>query len=744
MSTRLTSDTPAREWLEAYPLGNGRLGAMVHGRPGDEYLSLNDGTAWSGSPRSERATGHIDPAVAADALAGARAALDRGDPAEADRRLKAMQAGWSQAYLPFAGLHLSTRLDGEVTGYRRELDLATATCRSDYRQGGVTMRWTSFVSAPDGVLVVVVDADEPVEVEWRLDSPLLTLGDGDGWLTVRLPSDMPPPHEPDLSPTWGPDALRGAVVGRSARDGRRFVLMLATETTFGDEQEARRRAAERVDRAMRLGVEALRERHEHDHSALFDRVTLDIEDQGQAALLFAYGRYLLICSSRPGGLPATLQGLWNAELRPPWSSNYTININTQMNYWAAGPVGLDECAEPLIDLVSRLADQGRETARTLYQARGWVAHHNTDAWAYTSPIGRGRADPAWAFWPMGGVWLAWHLYEHTRFGSTDPRVWPIVRGAAEFCLDWLDPSGGTSPSTSPENHYLTPDGTPVAAGRSSTMDIALIAALFDAVLAMGEPGDPVVAAARTARRSLPALTPGDLVPEWAGDPPQGEPGHRHLSHLVFAFPGDARAFAGDTSAFPGDTPAFPGDTPAAWRDAVSRSLDDRGDESTGWSLAWKLALRARLRQPARISALLPLVLRPATASRAGLYPNLFSAHPPFQIDGNLGYVAAVVEMLVQSHAGVIDVLPAVPAEWRSGRVTGLIARPGVVVDVSWATVGGRIRATEVSLTARDAVDVTVRVNETERTFFLAPGVPVRVVPDGDGPGEFAAMRDSRW
>jgi alpha-L-fucosidase 2 len=448
-------------------------------------------------------------------------------------------------------------------------------------------------------------------------------------------------------------------------------------------------------------------------------------DPGLAALLFSYGRYLAICSSAAGGLPSTLQGLWNDSMRPPWSSNYTINVNTQMNYWAAETADLAETFAPVVDLLDALSSRGQATARDLYGARGWVAHHNTDAWAFTAPVGRGRADPSWAFWPMGGVWLSWLLHEHVRFGASEEfareRAWPILHGAASFCLDWLRPFAdgtlGTAPSTSPENHNLDASGHPTAAGRSSTMDLALIAGLFDALTSLAtrlEIDDPVVAEVRAARPRIPAPPIGadGLIAEWAANRPQGEPGHRHLSHLVWAYPGDTP-----------DDPARLG--------AASRSLDDRGDDSTGWSLAWKLALRARLGQPEHISRLLPLMLRPATGEQAGLYPSLLAAHPPYQIDANFGYVAAVAEMLVQSHRGVIDLLPAVPPDWPSGRVTGLVARPGVSVDLAWETRDGRAVPTAIGLRARrpsGRTTVTVGFGGRRFTVDLSAGNRVEVDP----------------
>ncbi|HTF08473.1 MAG TPA: glycoside hydrolase N-terminal domain-containing protein, partial [Asanoa sp.] len=625
-----TCDAPAREWLEAFPLGNGRLGGMLFGDPAHERVALNDGTAWSGDVSSEARQRAIDPSSATSALAAARASVAAGEFDEATRWVQRLQSDYSQSYLPLGDLlvdvtHASTPLD-----YRRRLRLRDAEAVVDYRVGGSRVTRRAYVSAPDQALVlsIEVDGDETVDVDLRLDSPLAVLGRGAGWLTVRLPSDAAPPHEPDLpSPVYDSrPSVRGAIVARWEHDGtsdgdlralgvRRLLLVVTTATTFtaigrppsGDEGTALTAAELAARAALARGAEQLLDRHRETHRRLYDRASLRFDGGVQLVpCLFHFGRYLLISSSRPGGLPATLQGLWNDSMRPPWSANYTVNINTQMNYWAAETANLAECAEPLFDLISALRVGGVETARHLYGARGWCAHHNTDAWAFTSPVGRRRADPAWAFWPLAGVWLCRHLVEHVRFGAdrtfASDVAWPLVASAAEFLLDWLveqaDGSLGLSPSTSPENHF-TADGGAYAVDLTSTIDLSLarelLAAVGELASLLGVGGEPVAAHAAAAVARLPRLPVGadGRVQEWIVDRPLPEPHHRHLSHLYAVFPGD--------------------DTSARLAEAAARSLDARGDDSTGWSLVWKLALRARLGQRDRLPALIDLVLRPAGA-----------------------------------------------------------------------------------------------------------------------------------
>lgn len=695
--------------------------------------------------------------------------------------------------------------DDGAAGLRRTLDFRTATQTTRCGTGLETVARTTWVSRPHGVLVHEVTAARPREFTIRADSVLRVLHrtagqDASGADTVvvqlQLPADVAPAHEP-VDPSVRYDdrpgaALRGALVVRALHDGTartqenpageeqlvvtgatRLTLVTATATTYrgaletprGDEWDAALDAGARVDRAVEAGLESVRDAQIADHRSLYDRAELlprpvhgsgdtaqrllAINDGPDAsperdpeliATLFHYGRYLLICSSRPGTRPVNLQGIWNRELQPPWSSNYTTNINLPMNYWPASTTHLAETEEPLFDLIRALATTGRRTARRLYDADGWTAHHNTDAWAYSLPVGHGDASPQWAFWPMAGLWLSRHIAEHAAFAADDAlltSMWDVLRDAAAFALDWLvrdaDGQWGTSPSTSPENEFRTPDGRVASVAASSACDLDLIRDHLTLVVAEADRrgiDDPVVERARAVLPELrqPRAGKSGALAEWDGDFEQDDPHHRHLSPLLRLYPGTSG---------PGASEPDP-----QWLDAAVRMLDERGDESTGWSLAWKIGLRARLRQPEAVDRLLRLVFRDMETERGphsgGLYPNFLAAHPPFQIDGNLGFTAGLAEALLQSHRGEIELLPALPAALPAGQVRGLVARPGIEVDITWdrdEQGGTRLTgATFRALHGRAAGARRLRWSGRTAIVDLAVGHRVEVTDHGFGPG----------
>ncbi|HJA03302.1 MAG TPA: glycoside hydrolase family 95 protein [Candidatus Microbacterium stercoravium] len=714
MTSRSLSFTgPAEDWLEALPIGNGRLGGMCWGGA-PARIDLNEESVWSGGPGAEAAQPGVSDDDAAALVRSARSAMLEGRHADAERDLKAAQRGHAQAFLPVGTLVIDT---GESVGTgSRNLSLADAVHTSTV--GGLVAE--TFVSPVHDVLVHrVTGAENERPPGIRFASPLRTVSRderSDGvHVVLRAPIDVAPGHEPQLpAAVWpgpGDESVSVVVDVRWQRDADGLIVLVAVETTFSGPgathllplEDAVRRAAEKITAARRAGVLVVREQHVEAHRELFDRVALESPSDDLVPLLFDYGRYLLIASSRrPARLPANLQGVWNAEMRPPWSSAYTLNINLEMNYWAAETANLAETTDPLVAFIGALADSGRTTARRL-GAGGWAAHHNSDAWAHTSAVGEGGGDPSWAFWPMAGPWLLRHLLEHRAFGAGDEafdaRTRELVRGAAEFLLDWLveRPTGrlGTLPSTSPENTYIDGTGTVTSLGETSTMDLALVR---DTLTEAASGDDALARRARAALERLPSLSDRAAsrgVLEWAREEIEVDPHHRHVSHLYPLFPGAS--------------------ADAAFERAATASLDRRGADSTGWSLAWKMALWSRLRRTDRLDELIELFFRDARDHAGtwsgGLYPNLFAAHPPFQIDGNLGFTAGIVEALVQSHRGEVELLPALPTRIATGSVRGLVARPGLIIDIEWS--GGEL--VRASLSARPGRRTTARLRWRGRT-----------------------------